>query len=309
VRYSARMRIRPESSTAAPRTGTVPVEDAALFVREVGAGQPLLVIHGGPDFDHHYLLPDLDRLADGYRLIYYDQRGRGRSGEGVRPEDVTLASDLADIDRVREHFGLPSVAVMGHSWGGLLAMEYAIRHPDHVSHLILMSTGPASYADSQLVRAERHRKEPAVVARLQELGATERLRSGDLGADGEYYLVHFGSSFRSSEHLERLLGNLRVGATPEGIRTARAIEDRLYAETWLAPGYDLLPALARLSVPTLVLHGDRDLVPLACAEHIAAAIPGARLEVLKDTGHFPYIERPAEVRRAIDQLFEGERRR
>jgi proline iminopeptidase len=144
-----------------------------------------------------------------------------------------------------------------------------------------------------------------VVARLQELGATEPLRSGDLGADAEYYLVHFGSSFRSSEHLERLLENLRVGATPEGIRRARAIEDRLYDESWLRSGYDLLPALAQLSVPTLVLHGDRDLIPLACAEHIAAAIPGARLEVLKDTGHFPYMERPGEVREAIDEFFRG----
>jgi proline iminopeptidase len=297
------MRTRSESSAAAPRTGTIPVEGAALFVREIGAGQPLLAIHGGPDFDHHYLLPDLDRLADAYRLIYYDQRGRGRSRGMVRPEDVSLASEIADIDRVREHFTLPAVALLGHSWGGVLAMEYAIRHPERVSHLILMSTGPASYADHELMSSERRRNEPDVVERLQELGATERLRSGELKADAEYYLVHFGSSFRSSEHLERLLENLRAGATPEGIRTARAIEDRLYEETWLSPAYDLFPALARLSIPTLVLHGDRDLIPLACAEHIAAAIPGAQLVVLPNTGHFPWMERPTEVRETLREFF------
>jgi proline iminopeptidase len=299
------MRTRSESSALTPRTGSVPVEGAALFTREIGRGQPLLVLHGGPDFDHHYLLPDLDRLADGYRLIYYDQRGRGLSGEGVGPEDITLASDIADIDRVREHFGLDSVAVLGHSWGGVLAMEYAIRHPERVSHLVLMGPGPASSADYQFLRAEGLRNEPDVLARLKKLGATKQLQSGDLEADAGYYLVHFGNSFRSSEHLERLLENLRVGATPAGIRMARAIEDRLMDETWLAPGYDLFPALARLSVPTLVLHGDRDLIPLACAEHIAAAIPGAKLVVLPNTGHFPYIERPAEVRRVLDAFFEG----
>lgn len=297
------MRARSDSNAVAPRTGTIPVEGAALFVREIGAGPPLLVLHGGPDFDHHYLLPDLDRLADGYRLITYDQRGRGGSAAGVRPEDVTLESEVADLDRVREHFDLSRVALLGHSWGGVLAMEYATRHPDRVSHLILLATAPASRADYELLRSQRRENEPHVMARLEELWPTPRLQSGDLAADAEYYLVHFGGSFRSSEHLERLIENLRVGATPESIRTARAIEDRLLEQTWLAPAYDLLPALARLTVPTLVLHGDRDLVPLACAEHIAHAIPGARLEVLNDTGHFPYLERPLEVRRVLDSFF------
>jgi len=73
----------------------------------------ILVLHGGPDFDHRYLLPDLDRLSDSYRLIYYDQRGRGLSAAGVRPEDVTLASDIADIDKVREHFNFSSVVLLG----------------------------------------------------------------------------------------------------------------------------------------------------------------------------------------------------
>ena len=77
-----------------------------LFCRDVGAGPPIVVVHGGPDFDHAYLLPELDRLADSFRLVYYDQRGRGRSAEGVRAEDVTLRSEVDDLDRVRSRFGL-----------------------------------------------------------------------------------------------------------------------------------------------------------------------------------------------------------
>jgi len=61
-------------------------------------GALIVVLHGGPDFDHTYLLPDMDRLADSFRLIYYDQRGRGKSGDGVRAEDVTLASGIEDLD-------------------------------------------------------------------------------------------------------------------------------------------------------------------------------------------------------------------
>ena len=122
----------------------MPVADGSLYARTIGRGPPTIVLHGGPDFDHAYLLPDLDRLDDVLRLIYYDQRGRGRSASGVRPEDVDLRTEIDDVDRVRRHFGLESMAVLGHSWGGVLAMEYAIRHPERVSQLILLDTAPAS---------------------------------------------------------------------------------------------------------------------------------------------------------------------
>lgn len=73
---------------AAPHEDRVPVGSANLYARDIGRGQPIVVLHGGPDFDHSYLLPDMDRLSDSFRLIYYDQRGRGKSGDGVRAEDV-----------------------------------------------------------------------------------------------------------------------------------------------------------------------------------------------------------------------------
>jgi proline iminopeptidase len=86
-----------------------------LFCRDVGEGHPIVVLHGGPEFDHAYFLPELDRLADSFRLIYYDQRGRGRSAVGVRPEDVSIRSEIDDLECVRSHLGLESVAVLGHS--------------------------------------------------------------------------------------------------------------------------------------------------------------------------------------------------
>lgn len=100
------------SRNPAPRESRIPVGKASLYARDIGQGQPITVLHGGPDFDHSYLLPDLDRLADAFRLIYYDQRGRGMSADGVQPDDVTLASDLEDVNRVREHFRLESTALL-----------------------------------------------------------------------------------------------------------------------------------------------------------------------------------------------------
>src|SRR5215216_5977120 len=117
--------IRMSVASPSAREGTVPAGDAELFFRETGNGQPIVVLHGGPDFDHTYLLPELDRLSDAYRLIYYDQRGRGRSTKGVQPEDVTIQSDVEDLERLRVCFQLETVALLGHSWGGILALEYA----------------------------------------------------------------------------------------------------------------------------------------------------------------------------------------
>ena len=82
-----------------------------MYCREVGKGPPVIVLHGGPDFDQSYLLPDMDRLSDSFHLIYYDQRGRGKSADHVRPEDVTLASDIADLEKLRLYLHLNSVVL------------------------------------------------------------------------------------------------------------------------------------------------------------------------------------------------------
>jgi proline iminopeptidase len=96
--------MHPSSPTGRPdsREGYAAVRDGKLFYREIGQGLPTIVLHGGPDFDHRYLLPELDRLSDWLRLIYYDQRGRGWSAPGVAPEAVTIESEIEDLDGLRE---------------------------------------------------------------------------------------------------------------------------------------------------------------------------------------------------------------
>jgi len=286
-----------------PREGRIPVANASLYYREVGEGPPIVVLHGGPDFDHRYLLPDLDRLSDSYRLIYYDQRGRGLSGDGVQPEDVTMASEVEDLEQVRAYFRLESVAILGHSFGTVLALEYAIRHPDRVSRLILMNPAPASRDDFLLFRRERRRRWPADVEELKVLGSAVAYRDADPDAVAAYYRVHFRSAIRRPEHLERVVESLRASFTRVGILRARRIEDRLVDETWSVDGYDLLPALAALRSPALVIQGDGDIIPGECASHIAQAILNARLVTLAGCGHFSYLECPGPVHEAIDELF------
>jgi proline iminopeptidase len=291
-------------ATPATRLGHVRVRGANLFCRELGQGLPIVVLHGGPDFDHTYLLPHLDPLADSFLLIYYDQRGRGRSADGVRADEITVESEIADLEGLREHFHLPSIAVLGHSWGALLAMEYAIRCQDRISHLILMNPAPASSADAANMREQRHRDWPADMERMKAIAATPDYRSGDVATEAVYYRIHYGRTVPAAQ-LGPLLKQMRAHFTRESILKARDIEDRLMLETWHSGSYDLFPALQRLEVPTLVLHGDHDFVPMACVARIADAVPGSRLVVLEGTGHFSYLERPAEVCRLVTDFLRG----
>ena len=293
-----------DSHSAGARESRVPVRDAELYVRDVGSGTAILVLHGGPDFDHRYLLPDLDRLSDGYRLVYYDQRGRGDSRR-VKPEDVSLASELADLDAVRRAFHVDRVVLLGHSWGTVLALEYAVRHPERVSRMILMNPAPASTAQYRRVRKERLEALGTDLDRMQAIRATDAFRRGDPDTVVAYYRIHFKAALARPEDLERIMTSFRASFTPERILAGRAIEDQLMKETWSSNGYDLLPRLKKVTVPTLVITGDHDFFPVTMAEEISRALPSSRLVTLEGCGHFTYLECPAEVRRSIDEFLGG----
>jgi len=286
-----------------PREGYVPLQNAELYYREIGSEKPIVVLHGGPDFDHSYLLPEMDRLADSYRLIYYDQRGRGKSAGNVQPEEVTIQSDVDDLESLRKYFKLESMALLGHSWGGLLALEYAIRYPTHVSHLLLMNPAPVSHEDYDLLKQDRREKTPADIEELKARSVDPKYQDGDPDTVAARYRVHFRATIRKPEHLDQVIQRLRLSFTKEGILKARAIERRLMDETWSLRDYDLLPKLKQLNIPTLVFSGDYDFIPVKCAAHIVEAIPKARLVLLNDCGHFSYLECPDEVRKEIDDFF------
>ena len=156
---------------------------------------------------------------------------------------------------------------LGHSWGALLAMEYAIRHRDRVSHLVLVNAAPASAVYAARV--------PPVTARLvatrrDSCAGHTRVESAlpvrRPRGDADYHRVHFAHALRRPELLEPLVQRLRRNATAEVIRTSRLIERGLYDQTWSRPAYDLGPKLRTLDVPTLIVHGDHDFIPVDVAQ-------------------------------------------
>jgi len=291
-------------AAAAARESRIPAGGAALYARAIGSGPAIVVIHGGPDFDSSYFLPDLDGLADGYRLLYYDQRGRGKSADGVKPADVSLESEMSDLDAVRGFYHAEAPTLLGHSWGAVLALEYALRHPDHISRLIIMSPAPASTADATDFRAARQKTYADGLARMKAIADTDAYKRGDPDAVAARYRIHFAPAFARGKDLDAMIARMKVDFANTDVVKARQVEDRLYEDTWLKPGgYDLLPKLAAIRVPTLVIYGNHDMIPEASAVHIAKAIPGARLVRFDNCGHFTFLECPAATRDAIDAFF------
>ena len=293
------------SAGGSPMESRIPVGAASLYAREIGRGQPVIVLHGGPDFDHGYLLPDLDRLQDAVRLIYYDQRGRGKSAENVRADDVTLASDVADLDKVRQHFHLDAPVLLGHSWGAVLALEYALRHPTRVSHMILMNPAPVSSADLKILRKFYLAKLGAEMDRQLAIVASPGYKAGDPETVAARYRIHFKAALKRPADYEKLMATMKAGLVSQGsagILKARAVEDRLMRDTWELESYDLKPKLRGLSIPTLVIAGDSDFIPVEVADNIARAIPKAQLVTIRDCGHFAYLECGGDVRKAFSDF-------
>jgi proline iminopeptidase len=115
------------------------IRDVSLFVEVVGRGYPLVLMHGGPGADHWTMLP-FRRLADQFTLVFYDHRCNGRS-EGAPVTSMTWENLTADAEALRQKLGFDKWAVLGHSFGGHVALEYALRYPGSLSHLALLDTG------------------------------------------------------------------------------------------------------------------------------------------------------------------------
>src|SRR5579864_8419429 len=130
---------RPNSSSNVYpiKEGFIDVNGLFLYYTEIGQGEPLVVLHGGPGGSHSYFLPFLLPLARNNRLIFMDERGSGRSGKLQDPSGYTVDNMAADVEALRTALNLGSINVLGHSFGGVVAQRYALKYPKNVSHMIL----------------------------------------------------------------------------------------------------------------------------------------------------------------------------
>lgn len=268
-------------------TLTRTVNGVEIFERRNGSGPVVVGLHGGPGASHDYLLPGFDALAEGRTLVLYDQRGGGRS---PLPRDAKAGWEehVADLHALKEAWGDAPLNLVGYSWGGLLAMLYAVRHPCSVARLALVSPAPAW----REARAEYERRYAEITngpwaqeerRKLRESGLRER----DLAAyQRRLFELAVIAYFKDPARVSELTGFRLV--------------ERVQKEVWASLGdYDLRPALRKLEVPAVVLHGRDDVIPWASAQETAECL-GAEFHLIPDCGHVPYVEGFDTFRRVLD---------
>jgi proline iminopeptidase len=270
-----------------PKTLIREIRGVALFERRIGGGPPVVVLHGGPGAHHDYLLPSFDALARGRELIYYDQRGGGRSAVS-RETPVGWKEQVADLEELRRVWGLEQLTLAGYSWGGLLALLYAVEFPDRVAKLALVSPAPA-WREARL-EFERRFSERNLAPELQRERAALResgLRERDpSGYSQKLFELSVAAYFHDPARARDL--------------TPFRVTGRTQQEVWASLGdYDLRPALARLAIPALVLHGTSDPIPVETARTLAGLLK-AEFHPLRNCGHVPYVEAFDEFVRLLD---------
>jgi len=257
---------------------TAHVNGTELFYQEHGDGIPCLVMHGGLGMDHTYLQPTLDPLGDCLRLVYYDHRGNGRSARHSK-SDLSLGQWIADADALRSHLGVERIAVLGHSFGGCIGLEYALGSPSRVSHLILVDTAPALnyWGEVDVNIAERDPSEAARTA--WQSPPTDDAGMGRWLADVGELCVHPQSD-------PAFLANLMSRTIFDHVAWARSVEV-------FNQDYNVTARLGEISVPTLILVGRKDFVcPPSQAAIIQDGIVDSEMAVFEGSGHFPFVEEP-----------------
>lgn len=282
------------------REGLLPVRGTELFVRRVGQGEPVLVVHGGPVMEHGYLAPHLDPLSDEFEVIYFDQRVSGRSAGTVDSASLRLDSLAADMGGILDVLGLESSHLLAHSWGGLLALRFAILHPERVRSLTLVSPMAAS--------AELWQREEIALAALatgEHRAAAAALRAdpGLMAGDSGAIAALMRHAFRLQFHDPDRASDLELYVPPDYLERSRQFGH-------LAPdldGYDFHDEAARLAVPTLILFGEDEPGGDIGGAALAGTIPGAEFVRLPGSGHFPFIETPDAFLSAVRDFITGVR--
>lgn len=279
------------SNVARQQQDFVKVKDGHLYYNETGQGIPIIVVHGGPGLDHRYLQPQLSQLAANHKLIFYDQRGSGRSLETPLDEKhINMHQFVEDLEDLRKSLGLNKFVLMGHSWGGWLAMQYAVDHQDHLIGLILLNSAPADYKGQKAFIDEFTTRTKNIHNDIKSLFAYEDFKKLNAIQISDLYRKLFSIYIYNSKNVKDLSLNFNIASAQSGFK----VMEEMTKTSWLHPNIDLFPSLKKLSVPTFILHGKQDIVPVWTALEIKDAIPQSEIVVLDDCDHFSYIEQPSQ---------------
>ena len=280
----------------------VDIGDTRLWVAQRGAGQPLILLHGGPGDDHHEFADYLDPLGDRYRLVLVDQRSQGRSAHA--PEETWTLEQMAhDVSALAQAMHLGRYAVLGHSYGAFVALQHAVDEPGAAAATIVSGGVPSARYLAQ-VDATLQAFEPV---ELREQVAASWARERDVQTREDFaQLMHAQMPFHFANPRDPRIAEYetRTAGTCFAPDVLRHFARQEYG------GIEVEDRLRRVTQPVLVLAGRHDRVcPVAAAEAMARGVPHAELMLFEASGHMTFVEETAAylaaVRDFLDRHFAG----
>ncbi len=268
--------------------GFVNVNGVRLYYKIVGDGEPIVISHGGPGFDHNYILP-LSKLADDYKIIFYDQRSTGNSSGDVNADSMTLNNFSQDLEGLRRKLNLGKINLLGHSWGGALAVYYAVRYPLNLRSLtVLAGSGLDAKYFEQYYENVKKKTLPKDELAMREIKLSNAFKNRHVETVKKYYRIATKPFFHNPS-LADLLDFFVSKNTANNQRKAAAFIMRNISSLNI---YDKLSAI---NCPTLIVCADADPEPRWAPHTLHKLLPQSRLVFLKNTGHFMFIESPQQT--------------
>ncbi|HXE59418.1 MAG TPA: alpha/beta fold hydrolase [Gemmatimonadaceae bacterium] len=295
-----------------PEQGYITMSDSARIFYKV-AGHPgpgidtLIAIHGGPGMDLESIYNDwAAHLGRRHVVIFYDQRGGGKSELPTDTSRLVAARQIQDLDEIRRHFGLTKVTLLAHSYGPLLAASYAIAHPDAVKKMVFFGPVPPRRGDffRRYGANINARLDSAQRAELTRLGAEmtsdsssdEAVRKACRG----YWAIGLRPRLARPNPILPVVKSDLCATDPAGIRYGMRVANGVIMRSY--GDWDLRPALRSLDVPLLVIHGQEETIPMDLVEEWVTSMPHARLVKVPNAAHFTYAEQPSLVWPVVERF-------
>jgi L-proline amide hydrolase len=285
-----------------PTEGTIPYAGGETWYRIVGEGEepaklPLVCLHGGPGALHDYLEP-LETLAEtGRRVVFYDQIGCGKSWTESKPADFwTVELFVREVQAVRNALDLDRIHLFGSSWGGMLAMEYALTKPAGLASLVLSSSPPSIpvwEAETGRLRRELPHEVQAVLDEQEAAGALDSPEYE--AASMEFYKRHVCRVDPFPDYVLRTFAGL--AEHPDVYVTMQGPNE--FVITGTLKTWDITGRLGEIDVPTLITTGTYDEFTPVQAQALNAGIRGSELVSFEGASHMQFAERPVRYREVV----------
>ena len=283
------------SGTAYAEDGSFARDGVELHYRTAGSGTPIIFLSGGPGFEVDYMLPVADFLPSSYQRVFLEQRGTGRSRVEATSDTMTIRNVVEDLEGLRVHLKRERLFLVGHSWGGMLAMAYAAAHPNRIDKMILVGPGgPTLEFTTWFPDNIRMRLRPEDLEAERSWDDAEKR-----GIDGDKAALEGIRAITPGYFFDREKGLAFAKQLVDGTVHVK-VNQLLFAD--MAKHYDSRPGLQQLDRPVLIVQGHQDPVGDKTAEDIHAAIKNSVLTYINKCGHFPWLEQPEAFQRAINDF-------